>query len=486
MASTFDRIFGFDETKGPVTPLGVRNVAVLPNGPWSMKTEEEPRKNRKSWPQAKRLETGLCEENAIGQVLGSRKKRIQEPGHESGVGAALSPRQQAWSGGSPRSIPADSPEPGDKDLFTPSGRPLRRRFPSVDRGSVPLPPWVSVGDCSPPSPRSPSPRRNRSPRAARSPSPRSPSPRTQDRRVIEWSTGYDLDAYRCIKVFPGNVHYKSSSALNPARAVMDLHKEEHAGLVGRDGLPKGGCKRHISPNSRGTEGLIAFTPPPSPQTDASSPSASSPSARENLHSFQSSRAPNGTLSLLSPIPRKRLQSPESPVSEEHASAAGMASPRFSWAADMVPDRKEVRSFSPRSPARDAVSPRSLIRSPASLGTGLYAEEPQSMLENFLGARKGRVSTSPEGPSAPSRASPPASSPSGETALGFGSLSWGKVAAGGYGLDVASRQAVGGLHGSGAFTQAVRTTRADVTFKEPLFRHREKVLEHRAQSPRRWR
>lgn len=43
--------------------------------------------------------------------------------------------------------------------------------------------FQSGGDCSPPSPRSPSPRRNRSPRAARSPSPRSPSPRTQDRRA---------------------------------------------------------------------------------------------------------------------------------------------------------------------------------------------------------------------------------------------------------------------------------------------------------------
>lgn len=35
-------------------------------------------------------------------------------------------------------------------------------------------------------------------------------------------------------------------------------------------------------------------------------------------------------------------------------------------------------------------------------------------------------------------------------------------------------------------QALRSKGDEVTFKEPFMRHRQKVLEHRAQSPRRWR
>jgi len=75
-------------------------------------------------------------------------------------------------------------------------------------------------------------------------------------------------------------------------------------------------------------------------------------------------------------------------------------------------------------------------------------------------------------------------------LGFGTLSWGKVssggAAGGYGLDVAARQAAGRFHGSGTLNQALNARVEDITFKEPFMRHRQKVLEQRAQSPLRWR
>jgi len=297
-----------------------------------------------------------------------------------------------------------------------------------------------------------------------------------------------LDSYRHIKIFPENVQQQTCAALQPLKAISKFEKEEHAGIVGLDGFPKGSCKRRISPNSRGTGGLIAFTPPP---TETSSPSKSP--VRENLQGLLPSNC-------LSPIPRKRLHPTlDSPSTQSEVlsdPAAGMASPRFSWAADMVPDRKEVagqRGMSPKNgvspkgaPPCDVVSPRSLIRSAATLGTGLYAEEPAAMLENFLGARKGR-------PTSPRGASPAAVSPS-ET-LGFGSLSWGEIseggapnrgAAGGYGLEVAARQAAGHFHGSGTLGQALRSKGDEVTFKEPFMRHRQKVLEHRAQSPRRWR
>eukprot|EP00434_Breviolum_minutum_P031213 symbB.v1.2.027604.t1/scaffold2843.1/size69054/2 len=115
-----------------------------------------------------------------------------------------------------------------------------------------------------------------------------------------------------------------------------------------------------------------------------------------------------------------------------------------------------------------------------------------MLENFLGARKGRP-TSPRGGGGGASPAPVVKPP--PEMLGFGSLSWGEIseggapnrgAAGGYGLDVAARQAAGHFHGSGTLGQALRSKGDEVTFKKPFMRHRQKVLEQRAQSPRRWR
>lgn len=499
MASTFDRLFGVPQVEGVNAALAERTTAILPNGPW----ENQPvRSSRKSCP-AKSIATGLSEENVPpDSIFGSRKKRIEEPGKVSGVGvsAALSPRNKGWSGNPRTERCREAMEPGDKDLFSPSCRPLRRRFPSADKGTVPLPPWLSVGDCSPPSARSASPRSDRrSPRweRSRSPSPSSPVRPTspQDRRVLQWTSGYELDSYRQIKVFPDNVQQQSCAALKPANAAKFSKEEEHDRIIGPDGTLKPGCKRRISPNSRCTVSSIAFTPPPTPEESASPTSP----VREPLQGLQSARNGDANFSLPTQIPRKRLQPSESPTQSESwtTPVAGMASPRFSWAADMVPDLKEApgtgRCLSPRSPTRcsrsphDVVSPPSLIRSNATLGTGLYAEEPQSMLENFLGARKGRS------PASRSRGASPLASPyrndAGES-LGFGTLSWGKVssggAAGGYGLDVAAGQAAGRFHGSGTLNQALNARVEDITFKEPFMRHRQKVLEQRAQSPLRWR
>ncbi|CAJ1346969.1 unnamed protein product, partial [Effrenium voratum] len=119
------------------------------------------------------------------KFLGSGKRRLKEPG--SGCAReALSPKSQAWSG-SPRSLGGSLES---EDLKSSCG-PVRRRFPSADKISVPLPPWAAPGELSPCVP----PARDRSPRA-------------QDRRVADWTHGYDLDAYRSIRVYPDSSHYK--------------------------------------------------------------------------------------------------------------------------------------------------------------------------------------------------------------------------------------------------------------------------------------
>ncbi|CAJ1346968.1 unnamed protein product, partial [Effrenium voratum] len=230
------------------------------------------------------------------KFLGSGKRRLKEPG--SGCAReALSPKSQAWSG-SPRSLGGSLES---EDLKSSCG-PVRRRFPSADKISVPLPPWAAPGELSPCVP----PARDRSPRA-------------QDRRVADWTHGYDLDAYRSIRVYPDSSHYKTCAALSKAY----FEPQEHADLLGPDGMPRGACKRQGSPDARGTQSSITFTA-----------SGTSPEAGDNLQGMQT-RMVGGdwNFSTLSPIPRKRLQS-ESPRQDEVPSA-GKVSTRFSWAADMA-------------------------------------------------------------------------------------------------------------------------------------------------------
>ncbi|CAJ1346972.1 unnamed protein product, partial [Effrenium voratum] len=166
------------------------------------------------------------------KFLGSGKRRLKEPG--SGCAReALSPKSQAWSG-SPRSLGGSLES---EDLKSSCG-PVRRRFPSADKISVPLPPWAAPGELSPCVP----PARDRSPRA-------------QDRRVADWTHGYDLDAYRSIRVYPDSSHYKTCAALSKAY----FEPQEHADLLGPDGMPRGACKRQGSPDARGTQSSITFT-----------------------------------------------------------------------------------------------------------------------------------------------------------------------------------------------------------------------------------
>ncbi|CAJ1346945.1 unnamed protein product, partial [Effrenium voratum] len=372
------------------------------------------------------------------KFLGSGKRRLKEPG--SGCAReALSPKSQAWSG-SPRSLGGSLES---EDLKSSCG-PVRRRFPSADKISVPLPPWAAPGELSPCVP----PARDRSPRA-------------QDRRVADWTHGYDLDAYRSIRVYPDSSHYKTCAALSKAY----FEPQEHADLLGPDGMPRGACKRQGSPDARGTQSSITFTA-----------SGTSPEAGDNLQGMQT-RMVGGdwNFSTLSPIPRKRLQS-ESPRQDEVPSA-GKVSTRFSWAADMVPhspqpkrnmrNMQSLESASPRSTAGTSLG-TGLIRSSAALTTGFYAEEPDTLLDSFLGARKGRSPFA-----SPSPGASPLTSPRSVSATP-------QSRAGGYGPEVAARQAAGTSH------RLWRPKDSDITtFKEPFLRHRERVRDQRARSPPRW-
>ncbi|CAJ1346961.1 unnamed protein product, partial [Effrenium voratum] len=380
------------------------------------------------------------------KFLGSGKRRLKERNSPFamrqvawGLGGIW--QSQAWSG-SPRSLGGSLES---EDLKSSCG-PVRRRFPSADKISVPLPPWAAPGELSPCVP----PARDRSPRA-------------QDRRVADWTHGYDLDAYRSIRVYPDSSHYKTCAALSKAY----FEPQEHADLLGPDGMPRGACKRQGSPDARGTQSSITFTA-----------SGTSPEAGDNLQGMQT-RMVGGdwNFSTLSPIPRKRLQS-ESPRQDEVPSA-GKVSTRFSWAADMVPHSPQPKRNMRNMQSLESASPRSLIRSSAALTTGFYAEEPDTLLDSFLGARKGRSPFASPSPGASPLTSPRSVSATPQS-RGFGSLSWGHVSAGGYGPEVAARQAAGTSH------RLWRPKDSDITtFKEPFLRHRERVRDQRARSPPRW-
>ncbi|CAJ1400816.1 unnamed protein product [Effrenium voratum] len=117
--------------------------------------------------------------------------------------------------------------------------------------------------------------------------------------------------------------------------------------------------------------------------------------------------------------------------------------------------------------------------PIWLTTGFYAEEPDTLLDSFLGARKGRSPFASPSPGASPLTSPRSVSATPQS-RGFGSLSWGHVSAGGYGPEVAARQAAGTSH------RLWRPKDSDITtFKEPFLRHRERVRDQRARSPPRW-
>ncbi|CAJ1415283.1 unnamed protein product, partial [Effrenium voratum] len=424
MASTFERLFG---SEGPAASNGA-----------SPQTGAQGRKSGSPDGQA----TGILPSQDE-KFLGSGKRRLKEPG--SGCAReALSPKSQAWSG-SPRSLGGSLES---EDLKSSCG-PVRRRFPSADKISVPLPPWAAPGELSPCVP----PARDRSPRA-------------QDRRVADWTHGYDLDAYRSIRVYPDSSHYKTCAALSKAY----FEPQEHADLLGPDGMPRGACKRQGSPDARGTQSSITFT--------ASGTSPEACRAGDNLQGMQT-RMVGGdwNFSTLSPIPRKRLQS-ESPRQDEVPSA-GRVSTRFSWAADMVPHSPQPKRNMRNMQSLESASPRSLIRSSAALTTGFYAEEPDTLLDSFLGARKGRSPFASPSPGASPLTSPRSVSATPQS-RGFGSLSWGHVSAGGYGPEVAARQAAGTSH------RLWRPKDSDITtFKEPFLRHRERVRDQRARSPPRW-
>ncbi|CAJ1415291.1 unnamed protein product, partial [Effrenium voratum] len=413
MASTFERLFG---SEGPAASNGA-----------SPQTGAQGRKSGSPDGQA----TGILPSQDE-KFLGSGKRRLKEPG--SGCAReALSPKSQAWSG-SPRSLGGSLES---EDLKSSCG-PVRRRFPSADKISVPLPPWAAPGELSPCVP----PARDRSPRA-------------QDRRVADWTHGYDLDAYRSIRVYPDSSHYKTCAALSKAY----FEPQEHADLLGPDGMPRGACKRQGSPDARGTQSSITFT--------ASGTSPEACRAGDNLQGMQT-RMVGGdwNFSTLSPIPRKRLQS-ESPRQDEVPSA-GRVSTRFSWAADMVPHSPQPKRNMRNMQSLESASPRSLIRSSAALTTGFYAEEPDTLLDSFLGARKGRSPFA-----SPSPGASPLTSPRSVSATP-------QSRAGGYGPEVAARQAAGTSH------RLWRPKDSDITtFKEPFLRHRERVRDQRARSPPRW-
>ncbi|CAJ1415276.1 unnamed protein product, partial [Effrenium voratum] len=426
MASTFERLFG---SEGPAASNGA-----------SPQTGAQGRKSGSPDGQA----TGILPSQDE-KFLGSGKRRLKNANgarqdlgccvgvKEPGSGCAreaLSPKSQAWSG-SPRSLGGSLES---EDLKSSCG-PVRRRFPSADKISVPLPPWAAPGELSPCVP----PARDRSPRA-------------QDRRVADWTHGYDLDAYRSIRVYPDSSHYKTCAALSKAY----FEPQEHADLLGPDGMPRGACKRQGSPDARGTQSSITFTA-----------SGTSPEAGDNLQGMQT-RMVGGdwNFSTLSPIPRKRLQS-ESPRQDEVPSA-GRVSTRFSWAADMVPHSPQPKRNMRNMQSLESASPRSLIRSSAALTTGFYAEEPDTLLDSFLGARKGRSPFA-----SPSPGASPLTSPRSVSATP-------QSRAGGYGPEVAARQAAGTSH------RLWRPKDSDITtFKEPFLRHRERVRDQRARSPPRW-
>ncbi|CAJ1415290.1 unnamed protein product, partial [Effrenium voratum] len=466
MASTFERLFG---SEGPAASNGA-----------SPQTGAQGRKSGSPDGQA----TGILPSQDE-KFLGSGKRRLKEPG--SGCAReALSPKSQAWSG-SPRSLGGSLES---EDLKSSCG-PVRRRFPSADKISVPLPPWAAPGELSPCVP----PARDRSPRA-------------QDRRVADWTHGYDLDAYRSIRVYPDSSHYKTCAALSKAY----FEPQEHADLLGPDGMPRGACKRQGSPDARGTQSSITFTA-----------SGTSPEAGDNLQGMQT-RMVGGdwNFSTLSPIPRKRLQS-ESPRQDEVPSA-GRVSTRFSWAADMVPHSPQPKRNMRNMQSLESASPRSLIRSSAALTTGFYAEEPDTLLDSFLGARKGRSPFA-----SPSPGASPLTSPRSVSATP-------QSRAGGYGPEVAARQAAGTSHrlwrpkdsdittfkarvaqsldkiprrrsalqnvrprGSawflnlhvcqqGSYSSKVGFGTQDgpvTAIQEPFLRHRERVRDQRARSPPRW-
>ncbi|CAJ1415280.1 unnamed protein product, partial [Effrenium voratum] len=427
MASTFERLFG---SEGPAASNGA-----------SPQTGAQGRKSGSPDGQA----TGILPSQDE-KFLGSGKRRLKERNSPFamrqvawGLGGIW--QSQAWSG-SPRSLGGSLES---EDLKSSCG-PVRRRFPSADKISVPLPPWAAPGELSPCVP----PARDRSPRA-------------QDRRVADWTHGYDLDAYRSIRVYPDSSHYKTCAALSKAY----FEPQEHADLLGPDGMPRGACKRQGSPDARGTQSSITFTA-----------SGTSPEAGDNLQGMQT-RMVGGdwNFSTLSPIPRKRLQS-ESPRQDEVPSA-GRVSTRFSWAADMVPHSPQPKRNMRNMQSLESASPRSLIRSSAALTTGFYAEEPDTLLDSFLGARKGRSPFASPSPGASPLTSPRSVSATPQS-RGFGSLSWGHVSAGGYGPEVAARQAAGTSH------RLWRPKDSDITtFKEPFLRHRERVRDQRARSPPRW-
>ncbi|CAJ1346947.1 unnamed protein product, partial [Effrenium voratum] len=348
-------------------------------------------------------------------------------------------------------------------------------------------------------------------------------------KIDEWQIGRTATTWTLTgpsEYIPTPVIISALATTCAALSKAYFEPQEHADLLGPDGMPRGACKRQGSPDARGTQSSITFT--------ASGTSPEACRAGDNLQGMQT-RMVGGdwNFSTLSPIPRKRLQS-ESPRQDEVPSA-GKVSTRFSWAADMVPHSPQPKRNMRNMQSLESASPRSLIRSSAALTTGFYAEEPDTLLDSFLGARKGRSPFASPSPGASPLTSPRSVSATPQS-RGFGSLSWGHVSAGGYGPEVAARQAAGTSHrlwrpkdsdittfkarvaqsldkiprrrsalqnvrprGSawflnlhvcqqGSYSSKVGFGTQDepvTAIQEPFLRHRERVRDQRARSPPRW-
>eukprot|EP00440_Ansanella_granifera_P076612 gb/GFBE01083131.1/.p1 GENE.gb/GFBE01083131.1/~~gb/GFBE01083131.1/.p1 ORF type:complete len:510 (+),score=40.06 gb/GFBE01083131.1/:1-1530(+) len=509
MVSTFDRLFGHhaETPGGAVDPVRAKSPL-----------RAEPLKG---------LGNGLCAEETItclAKMLGSRKQRIEEPGGADKIGTVFSPRPQAFAQQLPRASPrgrdlsprrgSDAGEAtqdaagvasfsGDPTLWSSCG-PVRRRFPSADRDSVPLGTFGPAGE-----------------RSARSASPpRARSPGSKDRRVTEWRQGYNLDDYRSIRVFPDSKHYSSCSAMNPHHAGTDP-ETEHGGVRGPDGHFKTGCRRRSPANARGTHqdqvSSIAFTLPTQPPA----PQGSSPRLTERSQGIQP-RFMNGdfNFSILEKVPMRRLvpvpgetveadgraanqvvptprKIPEQPE-EDQRPAAGMSSPRYEKGYGLVPRGSEVQDDAFRfenrtgnrrhfggSSSSASAGGRSLIRnSSGPLDKGLSAEATQFMSDNFLGPRRGKSPNASPSPSrGPSPTATPPQSPRGgaDSVPTIGSWSWGAVSAGGYSADVSAQRAAVTVHRSGFRGEAASNS------KESELRRREHNHNRNQSSPlTRWR
>lgn len=510
MVSTHDRLFGPAE----VTTSGLRDAVnrtpcVLPVGPCDIRPKVVAQTKQRL--PSKDLGNGLCTEttqDCHARMLGARKQRVEEPAASDAVTRIIfSPGNQSLLQSLRAPSPKQSPrgDCGGVAAGATSGespRPLQRRFPAADTDNVPLGSGGLTGFTGD--------------RSARSASPRgAQSPRGQDRRVTSWNHGYDPDSYRSIRVFPSNIHYSSSTALNRSPSPR-RKEEEHDGILGPDNLPRGACRRRSSENARGTQGSIHFEPVPASSSDAgNAPNRSELMAPRWLQG-------ESNFSILQKMPSKRRLPPpgsENPqelftadVSEKSASCkpadenqlptpasgpppAGVKSPAYPKGSGLLPRGAENQDDTFRFEAglgnrrhfgsvpRSGILPRNAS---GPLDKGLCAEATEFMSNNFLGARRGKSpSASPSQSYDPSPLGSPIQSP-----RGGGSLSWGAISAGDTAKAAAAQSAAMTVHRTGLRDETgfnAPPPQEAMISKEVVMRRREIAHERRLVSPlARWR